>query len=395
MKRRVIYISTAIVIAVVVLFAVNATKKKRQEHISTGTDQVSISVTVASVGQSEFQDEIRAVGTLKACETVLLNSKVSGNVETVLVDIGDEVKANQVVIRLDRTNFELAVKQADAAYEGAEAAIAQAKAQFEQTEKEYQRASNLLSEKVISQSRFDAAEAAYKTAREALSAAKERSNQAKASLEITQEHLGDADINSPIAGIVVERNVEIGQAVGPGAQLLRIVNQTSLKADVDLPETDFDRIAMGTPVVITVDAFPRQKFPGKVAVVNPMVKRETRTFRVRVKVPNPTGKLVDGMFARVMLSIEKRTAISIPRDALQRLPGSGTFYVFVVEENKALKRTITVGAIGDQYAEVLDSLAEGEKVVTSGAGRLRSGIEVAVSQETIKELKDTNEEERQ
>jgi RND family efflux transporter MFP subunit len=189
--------------------------------------------------------------------------------------------------------------------------------------------------------------------------------------------------------------VEIGQAVGSGPQLLRIVDQTSLKADVDLPEADVARVVTGTPAVVTVDSFPEQEFRGSVTVLNPMVDRKTRTFRVRVEVPNPTGKLVDGMFARVVLSIEKRTALFIPRDALQRLPGSGTFYVFVVEENKALKRTIKVGTVGDQYAEVLDGLAEGEKVVTSGAGRLRSGIEVAVSQETMKELKDTNKEERQ
>jgi len=394
MKRRVIYISTAIVMAVVVLLAVQVAKKNRQERTSTGTDQVSISVTVASVAQREFRDEIRAVSTLRAHETVLLNPKVSGNVETVLLDIGDQVEAGQVVIRLDRTNFELAVKQAKAAYEGAEAAIAQAKAQLDQAEKQYRRASNLLAEKVIPQSRFDAAEAAYKTAQEALTSAKERRNQTTAAFETAQEHLKNADICSPIAGIVVERNVEIGQAVGPGEQLLRIVNQTSLKANVDLPEIDFDRVAIGTPVVITVDAFPKQQFPGKVVVVNPMVKRETRTFSVRVEVPNPTRKLVDGMFARVMLSIEKRTALSIPRDALQRLPGSGTFYVFVVEENKALKRTITVGAIGDQYAEVLDGLAEGEKVVTSGAGRLRSGTEVVVSQEKTNEVTPTGEEKR-
>jgi len=391
----VIYISIAIVTVVVVLLAVQAARRNRQEDASTGTDHTTVPVTVASVAQREFRDEIRAVGTLRAHETVLLNPKVSGNVETVLLDIGDQVEAGQVVIRLDGTNFELAVKQAKAAYEGAEAAIAQAKAQLDQAEKQYRRASNLLAEKVIPQSRFDAAEAAYKTGQEALTSAKERRNQTTAAFETAKEHLKNADICSPIAGIVVERNVEIGQAVGPGEQLLRIVNQTSLKVDVDLPEIDFDRVAMGIPVVITVDAFPKQQFPGKVVVVNPMVKRETRTFRVRVEAPNPTGKLVDGMFARVKLSIEKRTALSIPRDALQRLPGSGTFYVFVVEENKALKRTIKVGTVGDQYAEALDGLAEGEKVVTSGAGRLRSGTKVMVSQEKTNELKPTVEEKRQ
>jgi len=353
------------------------TKTEIRENQDNRDNNV-VTVTAAPVVLREFRNQISAVGTLKARETVLLSPKVSGNVESVLVDIGDRVDTGQIVIRLDRTNFELAVKQVKASLEAAEAAIEQAKAEFEWAEKEYQRASNLLAEKVIPQNRFDATEAAYKASREALTVAKGQWKQVKAALETAQEHLKDADIRSPIAGIVVERNVEIGQAVGPGEQLLRIVNHTSLKVDVDLPEIDFDRVVMGILVVITVDAFPKQQFPGRVVVVNPMVKRETRTFRVRAKVPNPTGKLVDGMFARVKLSIEKRLALSVPRDALQRLPGSGTFYVFVVEENKALKRTIKVSAIGDQHAEVLEGLAEGEKVVTSGAGRLRSGVPVNV-----------------
>jgi len=370
------------------------TKTEIRENQDNRANNV-VTVTAAPVVLREFRNEISAVGTLKARETVLLSTKVSGNVESVLVDIGDRVDARQVVIRLDRTNFALAVRQAKAALSAAEAIVAQTKARFEEAEKEYRRALNLLQEKVIPQNRFDAAEATYKTAREEFAAAKERRNQTEVALEITQKNLEDAEIRSPVTGFVVKRDVEVGQFVSPSEQVLRIVEQTLLKVDAHLPETDFDRVTVGTPAVVTVDAFPEEKFLGKVTVVNPMVKHETRTFRVRTEIPNPTGKLVDGMFARVRLSIEKRLALSIPRDALQRLPGSGTFYVFVVEENKALKRTIKVGTVGDQYAEVLDGLAEGEKVVTSGAGRLRSGIEVAVSQKTMKELKDTNKEERQ
>lgn len=109
-----------------------------------------------------------------------------------------------------------------------------------------------------------------------------------------------------------------------------------------------------------------------------MVDPKTRTFRVRIEVPNSSGKLVDGMFARVKLSVEKRKRIAVPRNALQRLPGSGTYYVFVVEGNKAHKRTVGIGAMNDQYAEVIDGLVEDEKAVTSGVGRLRSGVEVNV-----------------
>jgi RND family efflux transporter MFP subunit len=338
--------------------------------------------------------EIRAVGTLKAREISLLRSRVAGTVTAVLVDIGDRVKAGDAVIRLDRTNFDLAAKQAEAALSTAEAAISQAEAQFEQAEKEYRRQSELLEERVIPESRFEAAEAAYKTARGRISAAREQRNHAKAALESALENVGDADICSPITGIVVERNAELGQAVGPGFQLLRIVDQTSLKSDVALPEIDLGRIAIGTAAAITVDPFPGQKFAGRVAVLNPMVDEKTRTFRVRIEVPNPAGKLVDGMFARVKVSVEKRASLSVPRDALQRLPGSGTIYVFVVEGNKAIKRIVQIGTVGDQYAELLDGVTEGEQVVTSGTGRLRSGTKVLPSQARTNRSEPIDEENR-
>jgi RND family efflux transporter MFP subunit len=310
-------------------------------------------------------------------------------VSRVLVDIGERVKAGEVVIKLDRTNYDLGVKQAQAALAAAEAAVSQTDAQFEQAEKEFHRATELLEEKVIPQSRFDAAEAAFKSAREAVSYAKAQRDRAKAALETALEHLKDTEIRSPISGAVVERTVEIGQAVAPGVQLLRIIDQSYLKADIDLPEGDIGRVAIEAIAMITVDSFPGEEFSGKVIVINPMVDRQTRTFRVRIQVPNQAGKLVDGMFAKVKLFMGKRGILSVPRDALQRLPGSGTYYVFVVEGNKAHKRTVGIGAMNDQYAEVMDGLVEDEKVVTSGAGRLRSGMYV-----TVQDVSNKNETDR-
>jgi RND family efflux transporter MFP subunit len=307
----------------------------------------------------------------------------------VLVDIGDPVIAGEVVIRLDRTNYGLGVKQAQAALAAAEAAVSQADAQFEQAEKEFHRAAELLEEKVIPQSRFEAAEAAFKSAREAVSHAKAQRDRARAALETALEHLKDTEIRSPISGAVVERTVEIGQAVEPGVQLLRIIDQSYLKADIDLPEGDIGRLAPDDTAMIMVDAYPKEVFPGKVVSINPMVDRQTRTFRVRIQVPNQQGKLMDGMFARVRLSVGRHCALAVPRDALSRLPGSGTYYVFFVEGNKAVKRTVEIGAVNDQWAEVMKGLVEDDKVVTSGTGRLRSGMDV-----TVQDVSNKNETDR-
>ncbi len=378
MKRKLAYIMIAVAVVVIALLVFQVFSKQWQKDVDVPAVDKALPVTIAAVVQHEFREEISAVGTLKAREISPLSPKVAGIVTEVLVDVGDRLKVGEVVIRLDRTNFDLAVKQAQAALAAAEAAIPQANAQFERAEKDYIRATELLKERVIPQSRFDAVEAAFKTAREAVSSATAQRNQAKAALGSVLEHLNNTEIRSPITGTVVERNVEIGQAVAPGGQLLRIVDQTSLKADIDLPEVDIGRVAIGATAMMTVDPFPGEEFSGKVIVINPMVDRQTRTFRVRIQVPNQAGKLVDGMFAKVKLLMGKRRALSVPRDALQRLPGSGTYYVFVVDRNKAVKRTVQVGAMEDQRAEVRDGVAEGEKVVTSGAGRLRSGAEVTV-----------------
>jgi len=361
-------------------------------HLYFHCRSVSVSVDAVPAVFHEFEDRIDAVGTLRARETNLLSPKVAGSVDAVLVDIGDWVEAGQVVVLLDRTLFELGVGQSEAACQAANAALAQALSQFEQAQKEYRRASKLLAEKVIPQTRFDAAEAAYKATREGLAVAKGKYSQAQAALETDREYLKDASIRSSIAGVVVDRNVEVGQSVSPGVQILRILDQTTMKGDVELPEKDFGRVTLGTAAVITVDAFQGQEFSGKLTVINPMVDPRARTFRVRIETPNPSGKLVDGMFARVRFLTGQRTALAIPRDALHRLSGSGTFYVFIVQENKVVKRTIKTGKTGDQYAEVIEGLVEGERVVTSGDGRLRSEMSVIVSDKTSVERKTIHKE---
>ncbi|MBM9612913.1 efflux RND transporter periplasmic adaptor subunit [Desulfobulbus rhabdoformis] len=389
MKRRKSYVLIAVVAIVLALLVVQVSRKQWQKDEDLNVTAKALPVTIAAVVQHEFTDDVEAVGTLKARETSLLSPKVAGPVNQVLVDIGDPVIAGEVVIRLDRTNYGLGVKQAQAALAAAEAAISQADAQFEQAEKEFHRATELLEEKVIPQSRFEAAEAAFKSAREAVSHAKAQRDRARAALETALEHLKDTEIRSPISGAVVERTVEIGQAVEPGVQILRIIDQSYLKADIDLPEGDIGRLAPDDTAMIMVDAYPKEVFPGKVVSINPMVDRQTRTFRVRIQVPNQQGKLMDGMFARVRLSVGRHCALAVPRDALSRLPGSGTYYVFFVEGNKAVKRTVEIGAVNDQWAEVMKGLVEDDKVVTSGTGRLRSGMDV-----TVQDVSNKNETDR-
>ena len=378
MKRNAAYVMILFVIAGAGLFFVYKTVIKLEYKPEVVETEVAVPVNTAEVKFREFNYEIDAVGTLKARETCALSPKVSGNVNAVMVDIGDRVEKGQVLVKIDNTKFKLQVKSAVAAMEAARAKVAEADAGFERARKDYKRARNLIKEKVIPQSRFDEAEAGFKAAKESLSAANSQYSQAKAALDTVREHLDDTQIKSLISGVVVDRNVEIGQTISPGLQVFLILDQVKLKADVDLSGIDFGRVEMGLPAQIKIDAFPGENFMGKVKVVNPMMDRATRTFRVRIELPNSSGKLVDGMFARVKLKTGKKRALAVVSDALQRLPGSGTYYVFLIDKGKAVKKVITIGIAGDKYAEVLEGLNAGDIVVTSGAGRLRAGMKVIV-----------------
>ncbi|MBL0700825.1 MAG: efflux RND transporter periplasmic adaptor subunit [Desulfosarcina sp.] len=378
MKRILTYFLILAILAGAAFFVYKFIEKQKNK-VLVKAGQTAVPVQVVPAVMHEFQIKIAAVGTLKAREINLLSPKVAGNVDQVMADIGDFVKADQVVVVLDKTRFKIAVNQASAAYNAARASVGRAKSQFDQAQKEYNRAKKLLFEKVIPQSRFDNAEAAYKATREAMAAAKGQYEQAGAALETPREHLRDTSIRSSISGTVVNRNVEIGQSVSPGVQVLRILDQTTVKSDIELPEKDFGQIKPGISAVMKADAFPEQEFFGKVTIVNPMVDPGVRTFRVRIEAENPDEKLVDGMFIRVEFMSGRKNVLSIPRDALQRLPGSGTYYVFVVDQNKAFKRIVITGLIDDLHAEIKDGLVKGEKVVISGTGKLRSGMKVIVT----------------
>ncbi len=342
----------------------------------------AVSVTVSPVILHDFEERITAVGTLKARETVVLSPKVAGSVEAVLVDIGQPVMKDQILIRINSTHFDIAVDQANAAFAGAKALVSRAKVQLEHARKQYVRATRLMADKAISQVRFEEAEAAFKAAKEQFFAAGEEGNRALSAIRTAEQYRLDAVIRSPISGVVVERNVEIGQAAAPGVPLLRILDQSDhqsgLQVDIQLPESDFGKITPKMSAVIEMDAFKNSQFQGKVALVNPMIDMQTRTFRARIEVGNPGGRLVEGMFARVGLSVGKRRSPAVPRDALIYLPDSQTSHVFLVNDGIAVKRDVATGVIGDRYTEVLKNLAAGDRVVTSGTDRLRSGVHVLV-----------------
>jgi cobalt-zinc-cadmium efflux system membrane fusion protein len=172
-------------------------------------------------------------------------------------------------------------------------------------------------------------------------------------------------LNSPIDGIVVERNATIGATVGPDANLFKIIDISRVWIDANVFEKDLERVKNGQEVKLKVPAFPNTTFSGKVILISSVVDPDTRSVKVRTEVLNPDGRLKPDMFANVEIITDlNRGGISVPQSAV--LNDGGKTVVFVAEGDGYKKRVVTEGIKGNDQVEIIDGLAAGDKVVVKG-----------------------------
>jgi cobalt-zinc-cadmium efflux system membrane fusion protein len=172
-------------------------------------------------------------------------------------------------------------------------------------------------------------------------------------------------LNSPIDGIVVERNATIGATVGTDANVFKIIDISRVWIDANVFEKDLPRVRNGQPVKVTTTAFPGTTFSGKVIFINSVVDPDSRTVKVRTEVPNPDGRLKPDMFANVEIITDVNSAaISVSQSAV--LDDEGKTIVFVAEGNTYKPRQVQVGIKNGDRVEIVDGLKSGDKVVVKG-----------------------------
>ena len=181
------------------------------------------------------------------------------------------------------------------------------------------------------------------------------------------EHTGKAQhtvtLYTPMSGVVTKKDAVMGHRVAEGDMPYEITDLSQLWVLADAYETDLARVKLGTPATLTLQAFPNREFPGKVIFIDPILDPKTRTAKVRLAFPNPTGELKPEMFGEVTLRTPPRTGLSIPTDAII---DSGTRKVVFVSlgEGKFRPREVKIGASDGERSEVLEGLAAGDQVVT-------------------------------
>ncbi len=266
-----------------------------------------------TIERGTLQASVSATGALGADTTVQVGTQVSGQVSAIYVDFNAHVKKGQLLARIDPTLQEQAVQDA-------QAGLDKSRAQLEQAQSEYGREQKLYDGKVITASEFATAKSTYLAAQ-----ADERS--AEIALQRAQKNLGYTYIYAPIGGVVVDRNVDVGQTVAASLsapQLFLIANDLStmqILASVD--ESDIGQIQVGQPVQFTVQAFPNETFTGTVKQVRLESKTQDNVvnYTVVVDVPNTKGKLLPGMTATVQFQTGiANDAFLVPNAALRFRP---------------------------------------------------------------------------
>jgi len=378
MKKNIIIVS---IIAIVILLTTGAFMlfKNRESGPKFKVDRAT---------KGDIKATVTATGTMNAVVNVLVGTQVSGTIKTLYVDFNSPVKKGQILAQIDPATFQAQVEQAKANLMLAKANVEKTEAALVDAKRTMERNKVLFARNFIARSDLDTSETNYQSATAQLSASNAQVEQARAALTYSQTNLIYTKIVSPVNGIVISRNVDVGQTVAASFQTPTLFNiaqdLTKMQIDTNVDEADIGKIKVDQPVEFTVDAYSDTTFMGKVSEVRnaPTTIQNVVTYNVVVKVENPELKLKPGMTANVSIILsDKKGVLRIPNAALRFKPaekeaesrkeaspqkGPG---VWVLENRKPKRISVALGISDGNYTEILTGdVKEGDEIIVEAAG---------------------------
>lgn len=388
------------------------------KEVSQGTSE-RIPVKVVVVGKGQVESTVEVAGSLLPYRSANVTAKLAGQVSAVHADVGEEVKAGQLLVELDLKELKAQLKQAEAGVEQVKEQAEQAKisietaklsrevarlnaetakADLDNVEKSYSRVKALVEAGAAPQSQLDELETKLFQARKRYEVAQKQYDlavkqqeaaekqyaiatgpglaQAEAAKNVLEAQLTNAQIFSPLSGIVTNRYINPGEIAAPGVPLLSIAETSSLKLFATVPQERVSYLALGQKVSVLVDAFPGKEFKGEIDRIGPLSVSYGQRFPVEIKVANP-GELKPGMTAKALFHLKGEEGLIVPASALQR--EAGEIFVFVIDpQGVARRRAVTLGLGNEEKVTVLKGLSEGEQVAITNVTALQDGMIVKI-----------------
>lgn len=364
----------AIIVALFYFLGNKETTQYRTEKINRGT----------------ISKYVTATGTINPVRTVIIGSQVTGLISKLYADYNSVVGVGQIVAQIDPVPFEHQVKKAEAALATAIASLEKAKVNSKNNRRNYHRSKKLFAKKVVSIEALDSARTTYEAGLADVRLAEAQVLQAKAALGIAKTDLGHTVIRSPLNGIVISRNVDVGQTVVSSFQTPVLFNIAEdlehMQVNTNVDEADIGMITIGQDAKFTVDAFPDDIFEGNVIEIRmaPIIFQNVVTYDTIINVNNSSLKLKPGMTANTSILVAKaENVLKVPNASLRYTPSeiskgetdnkpgadrkfvkkTGS-HIWVLDNGKLKQVAVKFGMGDDSYTEILEAdIEEGMEVV--------------------------------
>lgn len=365
MKAKFLWAALALGLVGTVAWRVSAVRHTRTVAVEKPAEIPLIKT--GRVVKTDLAEKVVFTGTIRPRNEVDVYPKVGGRIEALTVQIGDRVKAGQVLAVVEHREISWQAKASEAAVGVAKAGLAGAQLEYDRTLKLFEGGS--------------ATTAMVDGVKVKLDLARAQLAQAEAASGLAKQQLFNATIVAPISGTITRRPVNLATQVGPGMAVVSILDVATLKLEASVDAPSFARLAKGAEAQVTVDTLPDEVFAGKVALLSPALDSVSRRAAVELEVDNRHGRLLPNMFARaeVRVGVLKGT-LAVPKTAL--FEGAGGAMLYRVRGGKVeLLRPKTGPTDGDLTA-VASDLAEGDEVAINGQAALSDGAAVKTQPQT-------------
>ncbi len=308
------------------------------------TEEVALPVRVTKVEKKSINKEISCTAVLEGWETMTISPSVTGIIEKVYKDVGQNVAAGELLARMDQTQLNAA------------------KLAYANIQTEFQRMEALLAGGNTTQQQYDAV--------------KLQLDQAKTNLDFLQKN---TFVKAESAGVVAAKNYENGELYNGARGILQITQVSVLKTILSIPESYFPSIKKGMKMSFTSDIYPGKQFAGVVETIYPTIDASTHTFQIKVRIPNTGNSLRPGMYVKTNVNVGKVDAVIIPYMAALKLTGSNNRYAFIADGDRARRVDIVLGErVDENIAIESGNIKEGDLIVSQGQGKLKENALIKI-----------------
>jgi len=337
---------------------------------NSGTTNQSVQAsnkTAVQVQQAKTVESTSALSlkaNLEPVEKGIVGSKISGQAVRILFEDGDMVSQGQALIALDDQDLRNQLQ-------AAEINLQKLQATLDSSQRSFDRTKALFESGAASKSTMEDAETALKLAQASVAAE-------QVNIQSIYNSLNNSVLRAPISGEVDEKNVSLGQYISPGTVLATVKNISSIKAVVQLKQSDLDKVKVGQKATLKLSKADTNAYEGIVKNINASADASARVFDCQIQIDNTDGKLRSGVFGYIEITNEqKKEILGIPLAAL--VGNEGSYSVFTIENNVARKHSVSIGEIQNDVAEVLSGIKAGDNIIVSNLNALQDGDIVEIN----------------